>query len=84
MATLSRSSTSAGGFHLIVTALLFVTFRRGAKAPDMQPALLNTVISDRRQRLLHFALQGVFQRLQRAPFLQLLVLSSTTRKVIFR
>ncbi len=61
------------GFHLIVTALLFVTLRQGAKAPDMQPALLNTVISDRRQRLLHFALQGVFQRLQRAPFLQLLV-----------
>ena len=61
------------GFHLIVTALLFVTFRQGAKAPDMQPALLNTVISDRRQRLLHFALQGVFQRLQPAPFLQLLV-----------
>ena len=61
------------GFYLIVAALLFVTLRQGAKAPDMQPALLDAVISDRRQRLLNFALQRLFQRLQRAPFLQLLV-----------
>ncbi len=61
------------GFHLIVAALLFIAFRQGAKAPDMQPALLDAIISDRRQRLLNFALQRLFQRLQRAPFLQLLV-----------
>ncbi len=61
------------GFHLIVAAFLFVTFRQRTKAPDMQPALLDAVIGHRRQRLLNFALQRVFQRLQRAPFLKLLV-----------
>ena len=39
----------------------------------MQPALLDTVIGDRGQRLLHLTFQRIFQILQRTPFLQLLV-----------
>ncbi len=32
------------GFHLVVAALLLVAFRQLTEAPDMQPALLDTVI----------------------------------------
>ncbi len=39
----------------------------------MQPALLDAVISHRRQRLLHFALQALLQRRQVTPLLQLAV-----------
>ena len=52
------------GFDLIVTALLFVAFRKLTKAPDMQPALLDTVVRHRRQRFLNFAFQRLFQLAQ--------------------
>ena len=43
------------GFHLIVAALLLVALRKLAKAPDVQPALLDAVVGHRRERLLDFA-----------------------------
>ena len=49
------------GFHLIVAALLFIAFRQVAKAPDVQSVLFDTVVSNRRERLLNFALQRIFQ-----------------------
>ncbi|MNE45858.1 hypothetical protein D3C80_1401710 [compost metagenome] len=47
--------------------------RQIAKAPDMQTALLDTVVRHRRERLLHFAFQGIFQFGQRTAFVQLFV-----------
>ena len=61
------------GFDLIVPALLLVAFRKLTKAPDVQPALLNAVISHRRERLLDFTFQRLFQLRQRTAFEQLFV-----------
>ena len=47
------------GLNPIVAALLLIAFRQRAEAPDMQPALLDTVIGHRGERLLHFPLQRV-------------------------
>lgn len=48
------------GFHLIVTAFLLVAFRKLTKTPDMQSALLDTVVRHRRERLLDFPFQRLF------------------------
>ncbi len=61
------------GFDLIVPALLLIAFRKLTKAPDVQPALLDTVVRHGRQGFLHFALQGVLQFRKRAAFQQLFV-----------
>ncbi|MNS48346.1 hypothetical protein D3C72_809130 [compost metagenome] len=61
------------GLHSVVAALLLVVIRQIAKTPDMQPALLDTVIGNRRERLLHFAFQRLFQLRQRTAFVELFV-----------
>ncbi|MNV52584.1 hypothetical protein D3C71_1446840 [compost metagenome] len=61
------------GFHFIVAAFLLVVIRQIAETPDMQSALLDTIVRNRRERLLHFAFQRILEFSQRAAFVELFV-----------